>query len=92
MKRSHRAFGWAISTFVLVWAVGCATGTPPRTDPAAAPGAPPAPTPTRRERRAAPPRIDVPSARAPSGVLYRVGLKSDLPDLTYGSPGEPWLV
>lgn len=36
--------------------------------------------------------MDVPSARAPSGVLYRVGLKSDLAELTYGSVGEPWLV
>jgi SpoIID/LytB domain protein len=36
--------------------------------------------------------VPVPQPSAGSGVLYRVGLKSDLPELSYGSPGEPWIV
>ncbi|HEY6064682.1 MAG TPA: SpoIID/LytB domain-containing protein, partial [Thermoanaerobaculia bacterium] len=34
----------------------------------------------------------MPPPSAPSGVLYRVGIKSDLAELSYGSPGEPWIV
>jgi len=34
----------------------------------------------------------VPVVLASSGVLYRVGLKSDLSEIVFGSPGEPWVV
>jgi stage II sporulation protein D len=34
----------------------------------------------------------VPQTAAPSGVLYRVGLTSDVATLSYGLPGEPWIV
>ncbi|HEY3170994.1 MAG TPA: SpoIID/LytB domain-containing protein [Thermoanaerobaculia bacterium] len=36
--------------------------------------------------------MPVPTPSTPSGILYRVGLKSDLPELSYGSAGEPWTV
>ncbi|MEP6471218.1 MAG: SpoIID/LytB domain-containing protein [Acidobacteriota bacterium] len=39
-----------------------------------------------------PPSIPVPTLPARSGVLYRVGLKSDLAEVSYGSAGEPWIV
>jgi stage II sporulation protein D len=34
----------------------------------------------------------VPPDSAPSGTLYRVGLKSDLPEYVYGPPGQRWIV
>ena len=34
----------------------------------------------------------VPQLASVSGVLYRAGLKSDLAELSYGLPGEPWIV
>lgn len=82
----------ALAAFCLLWAIGCASGRPPRSGQAPAPGAPAAAAPERRDRRAVPLSPDVPTPRAPSGVLYRVGLKSDLAELTYGSAGEPWIV
>ena len=91
MRRGRLATA-ALAAVCLAWAAGCATAPPPRTDPATPPGVLPPAAPSRRERRAAPPPVDVPSPRAPSGVLYRVGLKSDLPLLTYGSVGEPWIL
>ncbi|MEP7132835.1 MAG: SpoIID/LytB domain-containing protein [Acidobacteriota bacterium] len=36
--------------------------------------------------------MPAPADAAPSGVLYSVGLKSDLPDLVYGPPGRRWVV
>ena len=36
--------------------------------------------------------MPVPKDAAPSGRLLRVGLKSDLPELTYGPPGQRWIV
>lgn len=74
----------------LSWALGCASGPP------AKPGEPPPPAAASRERRPArgPARraIPLPQVTASSGIVYRLGLKSDLAELTYGSPGEPWLV
>ncbi|MCA1611151.1 MAG: SpoIID/LytB domain-containing protein [Acidobacteria bacterium] len=61
---------------------------------AAAPPAAVVPTPapaTPRGPKAAPP-LAAPAAAAPSGVLFGVGLKSDLPELVYGPPGRRWLV
>ncbi len=34
----------------------------------------------------------MPTPSAPSGILYRIGLKSDLAELTHGGNGEPWIV
>ncbi|HEY6147464.1 MAG TPA: SPOR domain-containing protein, partial [Thermoanaerobaculia bacterium] len=34
----------------------------------------------------------MPSEPAPSGVLFRVGLKSDLTELAFGPPGRRWIV
>jgi stage II sporulation protein D len=34
----------------------------------------------------------VPAEAAPSGVLFRVGLKSDLTELAFGPPGRRWIV
>ena len=74
----------------------CATGptAKPAAGPAPAPAtaAAPTPIPERRGRRGAPPPVPVPTPSLPSGILYRVGLKSDLPELSYGSAGEPWTV
>ncbi len=36
--------------------------------------------------------MPVPPDTAPSGVLLRVGLKSDLAELMYGPPGQRWIV
>ncbi|MEP6995816.1 MAG: SpoIID/LytB domain-containing protein, partial [Acidobacteriota bacterium] len=68
--------------------LSCATQAPP-----------PAPAPTSAAPPAAPTpvpipalRVAAPSASAPSGVLYRVGLKSDLTELIVGAPGTVWIV
>ncbi|MDQ2870619.1 MAG: SpoIID/LytB domain-containing protein, partial [Acidobacteriota bacterium] len=45
-----------------------------------------------RGSKAPPPPLAAPSDAAPSGVLFGVGLKSDLPELVYGPPGRRWLV
>ena len=37
-------------------------------------------------------KVSVPEAAAPSGVLYRVGLKSDATELTVGAAGTLWIV
>jgi len=37
-------------------------------------------------------RVTVPEAAAPSGTLYRVGLKSDATELTVGTAGTLWVV
>jgi stage II sporulation protein D len=37
-------------------------------------------------------RVTVPEAAAPSGVLYRVGLKSDATELSVGTAGTLWVV
>jgi stage II sporulation protein D len=71
------------------------TPAPPETTPSA--GAPqatatPAPSPGNRRTPSAAAAVAVPKDSAPSGTLLRVGLKSDLPELLYGPPGERWIV
>jgi len=88
---SRRGFFPGASLFLLAVAgmIGCATAppaTPAEKEPA------PAAAPERRARHGASAPIPVPTPSTPSGVLYRVGLKSDLPELSYGAAGEPWVV
>jgi stage II sporulation protein D len=68
----------------VVLAAACATPAPP--PPATLPSTPEAPLPI--------PAVTVtpPSVSAPSGLLYRVGLKSDLPEFSAGSAGTVWVV
>ncbi|HWZ86003.1 MAG TPA: SpoIID/LytB domain-containing protein, partial [Thermoanaerobaculia bacterium] len=65
-------------------AVACAAPAP----------APPAPLPSTPEAPLPIPAVRVapPVAAAPSGVLYRVGLKSDLGEFVAGTPGTVWVV
>jgi len=65
-------------------AVACATPAPKPPPPL--PETPEAPLPIP------PVRVAPPVAAAPSGVLYRVGLKSDLTDFSIGSAGTVWVV
>lgn len=87
-----RAF--ALLALALGLQAGCASGPPAKTPgPQPVASAAPAAVPSeRRSRRGAPPPVPVPTLTARSGVLYRVGLKSDLPELSYGAAGEPWIV
>ena len=89
---------WALAA-LLASAAGCA-GTPQAPSPT--PGAPtpeagaaiptPTPTPARRRGAAAVPAVPVPADKTPSGVLFRVGMKSDLTEYIYGPPGQRWIV
>jgi stage II sporulation protein D len=65
----------------LPWVVSCATAPPP-------------PLPSAAEKPVPIPetRVAVPTAAAPSGVLYRVGLKSDLTEFSAGTAGTLWIV
>ena len=74
----------------LAWTVACAGGPPakPGEKPASAAAAPAAER--RAERKTSRAGLPLPQIPAPSGVIYRVGLKSDRPEFSYGSPGEPW--
>lgn len=67
-----------------VLASACAT--PPAKPPAALPASPETPLPIP------PVRVAPPAAEAPSGVLYRLGLKSDAAEFTYGTSGTVWVV
>jgi stage II sporulation protein D len=79
---------------------GCASPRPqtpaptPAGAPSATPGAPtPAPAPALRPTPAPPgPAVPAPEPTAPSGTLFRVGLKSDLPQFAFGPPGSPWIL
>jgi stage II sporulation protein D len=73
-----------LALLALPWAVSCATQAPPPASPASPAAQTPVPLPTLR--------VAVPSTPAPSGVLYRVGLKSDLTELALGAPGTVWIV
>ena len=66
-------------------AAACATPAPQ--PPPALPTTPETPLPIPSVTRGA-----VPAASAPSGVLYRVGLKSDLPEFVLGTAGTVWVV
>ena len=99
---SPRGFvlGPAASFLAVAAMVSCASAPPAKPAAKSAPAATapisaavPTPAPERRARRGAPPPpIPVPTPSVPSGILYRVGLKSDLPELPYGTAGEPWIV
>ena len=82
MSRSLRHPGpsWALLALIL-WAAAC-TSAPPAGRPArpASPG--------RKSETAE----ALPVAAAPSGILFRVGLKSDLPEFLLGPPGARWIL
>ncbi len=69
---------------VVPWAAACATSRKPA----------PAPLPSAAEKPVPVPalRVAQPSAPAPSGVLYRLGVKSDLTEFSTGSAGTLWIV
>ena len=60
--------------------------TSPRPAPAPLPSAAEAPVPVPALR------VALPETPARSGVLYRIGLKSDLTDVSIGSAGTLWIV
>lgn len=92
MKGRRRLSLWpAVAPLLLAWLTGCASRPPVKPGERPAPGPATAPAERRTAKKAARP-IPVPQTSAPSGVLYRVGLKSDAAELSYGSPGEPWIV
>jgi stage II sporulation protein D len=75
-------------------ALSCARRVPaPRSPSEAAP--PPSatarPAPAQAGARASG-ALPVPAEPAPSGVLFRVGLKSDLTEVAFGPPGRRWIV
>ena len=75
---------------VVACAAACAhtvPAPPPETPPAAVATSAPRPVPTPT-----PPALPPPADNAPSGVLFRVGLKSDLTEFVYGPPGQRWIV
>ena len=84
MSPRSRARGGRLALLALPWAVSCAT----------APAPTPAPRPAAEPASVSIPatRVAVPAISAPSGVLYRIGLKSDLTELTLGAPGTVWIV
>ncbi len=67
----------------LPWALSCATPAPP---PPALPSPVEAPLPIPAMHVAPPAPV------APSGVLYRVGMKSDLTEFVAGTAGTVWVV
>ena len=94
MKRGRLFLAPAGALVLVLWAAGCASNPPAKPGekpPAAAAPSPAERRPPRGSARAGP-AVPVPQVSAPSGVLYRVGLKSDLAELSYGFPGEPWIV
>jgi len=85
LRASPRRFGPASVLLAALLAAACATAPPP---------APPAPAPSGTAAAVPVPavKVSVPEAVAPSGVLYRVGLKSDATELTVGAAGTLWIV
>jgi stage II sporulation protein D len=79
--RAARNFLARLALAALPWVVSCATAPPP-------------PLPSAAEKPVPIPetRVAVPAAEAPSGVLYRVGLKSDLTEFSAGTAGTLWIV
>jgi len=78
----------------LAAALSCArTIPPPRSpsEPSPSPSATPRPAPAPAGARPSG-SLPVPAEPAPSGVLFRVGLKSDLTELAFGPPGRRWIV
>lgn len=91
----RRRLAWLI---VPLFAGGCAIFAPqtpaPKHETSATPPASPAPpaTPTPGPIPKAGTVVAVPSETAASGVLYRIGWKSDAADFAFGSPGQRWIV
>jgi stage II sporulation protein D len=79
--RASRTLLTRLALAALPWAVSCATAPPP-------------PLPSAAEKPVPIPktRVAVPAEVAPSGVLYRVGLRSDLPEFTAATAGTLWIV
>src|SRR5262249_31212724 len=74
---------------------GSASPAPPApAESSVTPGAAAAtPTPSRRRGATTPvPSVTVPPDTAASGIVYRVGLKSDVAEFVYGPPGQRWIV
>jgi stage II sporulation protein D len=94
LKRGLSRLQPAAALLLLRWVAGCASGPPAKPGEVPPTAVAPPPAAERRPPKSARPgpAVPVPQPVAPSGLLYRVGLKSDLPELSYGSPGEPWIV
>ncbi|MGH9399485.1 MAG: SpoIID/LytB domain-containing protein [Thermoanaerobaculia bacterium] len=78
----------------LAMLAACATRGPgPAAARDAAAPASPTPTPAPAEAGASRPEpTPAPAPGAPSGVLFRLGLKSDLTEFVFGLTGQPWSV
>ena len=95
-----RSAGRRAALLVVVAGVGlsCARTAPAPRSPGSPAGTPPgaaAPAPTAapgKGARSQAASLPVPAETAPSCVLYRVGLKSDLTELSFGPPGRRWIV
>ena len=84
MNRRSRASLSRLALAALPWLAACATSKP----------APPAPLPSAERAPVRIPEVRVapPVPAAASGVLFRVGLKSDLTEWVYGTAGTVWVV
>jgi peptidoglycan hydrolase-like amidase len=82
----HRPAAWRVLAAVLLSAA-CATPQPKPSVPA-----PPSTPETPAPAPIPPVAVVPPVPAAPSGVLYRVGLKSDLTEFSYGSAGTVWVI
>jgi stage II sporulation protein D len=68
------------------------TGTEPVQTPTNGVESAPPPTPTAVPTRPPTGLFAAPTTAAPSGVLFGVGLKSDVPEVLFGPPGRRWIV
>lgn len=84
MSSTSRARAGRLALLALPWAISCATQAPPPAPTPSSAVPTPVPLPTLR--------VAAPTVSAPSGVVYRVGLKSDLTELALGTPGTVWIV
>jgi stage II sporulation protein D len=85
----------APAALAAAWLAGCAVfkkQPSPAPPGAATPPATPALRSTPARPAAPAPAAALPPEEAPSGTLYRVGLKSDLPQFFLAPPGAPWVV
>ena len=98
LRTAAAAFATAVALTALA---GCATSKAPPPAPTAArapetaaseAGTPTPAPPVRPTPGPAGPAVPVPQPAAPSGTLFRVGLKSDLPQFAFGPPGSPWVL
>ena len=86
-----RRLGFAPVLASLAALCACAILRPAPAPPPASTEAPskPAPTPPAPEGGKLAP---APADAAPSGVLFRLGLKSELTEFVFGLTGQPWIV